>query len=104
MPNIQPVRIESATPQQKQILEGIKAKMGKVPNIYATIAHSPATLEAMMGYNAGLKKGSLSGVETEAIALAVGQKNSCDYCLAAHTVLGKMAGLADAQMIAARKG
>ena len=74
MPTIHPVKLESASPEQKRILDGLKAKMGKVPNIYATMAHSPTTLDAMMAYNAGLKKGVLTPQEIEAIALAVAQK------------------------------
>jgi uncharacterized peroxidase-related enzyme len=104
MPNIQPVNLDSASPDQKKILEGLKARMGKIKNIYATVAHSPSTLEAMMGYNAGLKKGSLTGKEIEAIALVVGEMNVCNYCLAAHTVTGKMAGLSPEELMASRKG
>ena len=104
MPIINPVQFDSALPGQKKLLEGIKAKMGKVPNIYATIAHSPTTLEAMMGYNAGLKKGVLTPQEIEMIALAIAEKNCCDYCLAAHTVMAKMAGVSADDMITSRKG
>ncbi|MBF0123271.1 MAG: carboxymuconolactone decarboxylase family protein [Candidatus Omnitrophica bacterium] len=100
---INPVSLETASFDQKKILEGIKAKMGKVPNIYATIVHSPTTLEAMMGYSVGLKKGVLTPQEIESIALAVAQKNSCDYCLAAHTLMGKAAGLSPEDMLLARK-
>ena len=104
MPTINPVVFDAALPSQKKLLEGIKAKMGKVPNIYATIVHSTSTLEAMMGYNAGLKKGVLTPREIEAIALAIAEKNGCDYCLAAHTVMGKMAGLSADEIILSRKG
>jgi AhpD family alkylhydroperoxidase len=78
--------------------------MGRIPAIYATMAHSPTTLEAMLNYNEGLKKGSLSSKEIEAISLAVGQTNNCDYCVAAHTVLGKMAGLSVEETLECRKG
>ncbi len=104
MPKLQPVSMESANPAQKMLLEGIKAKMGKVPNIYATIAHSPTTLEAMLAYNQGLKKGVLTPREIEALALAVGQANSCDYCVSAHTVMGKMAGLSVEETVESRQG
>ncbi|MBF0485593.1 MAG: carboxymuconolactone decarboxylase family protein [Candidatus Omnitrophica bacterium] len=104
MPTINPVTLVSSNPEQKKLLEGLKAKMGRVPNIYATMAQSPATLEAVLNFNAGLKKGSLSPQEIEAIALAVGEKNSCHYCLAAHTVMGKMAGLSLEEMLDARQG
>jgi uncharacterized peroxidase-related enzyme len=104
MPKITPVPLESADPHQKKLLEGLKAKLGRVPAIYATMAHSPATLEAALTYNANLKKGSLNDREIEAIALAVGQANDCDYCVAAHTVLGKMAGLTEEETVECRRG
>jgi AhpD family alkylhydroperoxidase len=51
-----------------------------------------------------LKKGVLTPKEIEAIALAVGANNTCDYCVAAHTVIGKMSGLTEAETIEARQG
>ena len=104
MPVIDPIKMDTANEAQKKILEGIQAKMGKVPNIYATMAHSPSTLQAMLAYSMGLKKGVLTPREIEAIALAVGQNNNCDYCVAAHTVIGMKSGLTEAETIEARQG
>jgi uncharacterized peroxidase-related enzyme len=104
MPVIEPVKLDAANEEQKKVLEGIQAKMGKIPNIYATMAHSPSTLHALLAYNFGLKKGVLTPKEIEAIALAVGQNNTCDYCVAAHTVIGKMSGLTDEETLEARQG
>ena len=101
---IDPVKLEAATDDQKKVLDGIQAKMGKIPNSYATMAHSPTTLHAMLAYGMGLKKGVLTPKEIESIALAVGQNNACDYCVAAHTVIGKMAGLTEQETIEARQG
>jgi uncharacterized peroxidase-related enzyme len=101
---IEPIKMETASENEKKILEGIQAKMGKIPNIYATMAHSPSTLQAMLAYGVGLKKGVLTPKEIEAIALAVGANNTCDYCVAAHTVIGKMSGLTEAETIEARQG
>jgi uncharacterized peroxidase-related enzyme len=104
MPIIKPLSLESANPDQKKVLEGIKAKMGKVPNIYATVAHSPAAITALLENGSNLKKGVLTPKEIEAIALAVGQANGCDYCVAAHTVIGKMEGLTAEETLEFRKG
>jgi uncharacterized peroxidase-related enzyme len=104
MPFLKPVSLASANPEQKKLLEGLKAKLGKVPNIYATVAHSPVALEAVLSHGAGLKKGVLSGKEIEAIALAVGQANECDYCVAAHTVIGQMSGITIDEALELRKG
>ena len=104
MPVIKPVTMETANEDQKKALEGIQAKMGKIPNIYATMAHSPSTLHAVLAYGVNLKKGVLTPREIEAIALAVGENNRCDYCVAAHTVIGKMSGLTDEETLEARQG
>jgi uncharacterized peroxidase-related enzyme len=104
MPYIKPVSPDAASPEQKKLFEGIKAKLGKVPNIYATVAHSPVALETLLSHGAGLKKGVLSGKEIEAIALAVGQKNECEYCVSAHTVIGQMSGVSVEESLEFRQG
>ncbi len=104
MPVIEPIKMDAASEDQKKVLDGVQAKMGKIPNIYATMANSPTTLQAFLAYNHGLKKGVLTPKEIEAIALAVGQNNTCDYCVEAHTVIGKMAGLTEEEILDARRG
>lgn len=72
----------------------IRKAMGKVPNAYATVGgYSPATLGLLLNADAVLGKGALTRQEIEAIRLAVSETNGCDYCVAAHTMVGKMAGL-----------
>lgn len=88
----------------KPVLEGIKGKYGKVPNIFASIAHSPASLKAIMGMFGALAEGELNGVPHEAIALRVGQMHGCKYCTAAHTAKAKMAGASDEDALGFRKG
>jgi AhpD family alkylhydroperoxidase len=51
-----------------------------------------------------LKKGGLSSAEIEAIKLTVSQAYGCDYCLAAHTLLGKKAGLSEEETLDIRRG
>ena len=55
----------------------------------ALIANSPAALEGYLGLNGALAKGTLEAQTRERIALAVAEVNGCDYCLSAHTYLGK---------------
>jgi AhpD family alkylhydroperoxidase len=49
-------------------------------------------------------KSSLRAKERESINLIVSQVNGCVYCQSAHTVLGKMNGFTDEQIIEIRKG
>ena len=46
----------------------------------------------------------LTAAQREIVALAVAQYNSCHYCLSAHTLLGKGAGLSPEAIRAARLG
>jgi len=50
------------------------------------------------------KQGSFDARTREAIALAVGAVDSCDYCQAAHTAGGRKAGFTEEEMVAIRRG
>lgn len=75
-----------------------------VPNLYATVAHSSTVLNAYLAFSEALNQGRLSAKQRELIALAVGQANECQYCLSAHTMISRGAGLSDEQIITARQG
>ena len=104
MPRILPVEIETADAETQELLGAVEKKMGMVPNIISTMARSPAVANAYLGFSQALGGGKLPVRLREQIALAVGEENSCGYCVAAHTVLGKGAGLNDETVIDARRG
>lgn len=104
MPRIPAVNLESATGKTKEVLEGVKASKGMMPNIVATMANSPAVAEAYLGISGALAGGALDAKTREAIALRVAQANSCDYCLAAHSAIGKKAGLSEDDLRTSRLG
>jgi AhpD family alkylhydroperoxidase len=64
-----------------------------VPNLFSTFAQSPAVLNGYLGFSDALGKGVLTAAQREIVALAVAQANECQYCLSAHTLMGKGAGL-----------
>jgi len=100
-----PDSIEAAPAAARPHLEGVKKMLGSVPNLFRITANSPAALEGYLGLNGALAKGSLKPQTRERIALAVAQFNGCDYCLSAHTYLGKnLAKLDDAEIAANRRG
>lgn len=103
MPTIPPVSRDSADDATKEILDAVNEKMGMVPNIISTMAQSPAVANAYLGFSGALSEGSLPASLREQIALTVGEANSCGYCVSAHTMLGKGAGLADECVLAARE-
>ena len=104
MPRIQPVRPESADPNTAELLSSVKRKLGTVPNLVSTMAHSPAVANAYLGFSHALSGGALSARLREQIALTVGQANECDYCITAHCTLGQKAGLTENDLAQARHG
>lgn len=104
MPRIQRIETADAAPKARTLLEGVQRKLGTTPNLMATMANSPAVLEAYLGFSNSLSHSSLSGKLREQIALTVGEVNRCQYCLAAHTTLGRMVGLSDEEIADSRLG
>ena len=104
MPRMQPLDPATATGETKELLETVKKKMGRIPNILRTMANSPAALKCYLGMSGALAEASISPELRELIALAIGEYHGCDYCVAAHTALGAMQGLSEEEMLAARRG
>ncbi|MBI2294157.1 MAG: carboxymuconolactone decarboxylase family protein [Betaproteobacteria bacterium] len=104
MSRLNVVTPERATGPTKELYDAIKRAVGTVPNIYQGVGNSAAALEGVLQIGAVLGKGQLSAAEIEAIKLAVSEAYGCTYCLAAHTLLGKKAGLTDEQAISIRRG
>jgi uncharacterized peroxidase-related enzyme len=97
--------IDTAPQAAKPLLEAVNKQFGTVPNLFRVVANSPAALEGYLGLNGALAKGVLDGKTRERIALAVAEINGCNYCLSAHTYIGKnLAKLDDAEMTANRNG
>jgi uncharacterized peroxidase-related enzyme len=100
-----PASIEESPAAAQPMLEAVKKQLGVVPNLFRVVANSPVALEGYLGLNGALGKGQLDARTRERIALAVAEANGCDYCLSAHTYLGKnLAKLDDAEMAANREG
>lgn len=96
-----PTRDEVA-PANQAIFDSLQKALGFVPNLYATIAYSDNGLAKYLAYQNA--KTTLSNKEKEAVNLIVSQVNGCIYCQSAHTIIGKMNGFTDEQLIDIRKG
>ena len=94
----------TAEPKAKALLDGVQKKLGVTPNMMRVLAVNPSVLGAYLGFSGALAGGRLGAKLHEQIALAVAEANGCDYCLAAHSLLGKGAGLAPADLVSARRG
>ena len=100
-----PDTIESAPAASQPLLQAVHQQIGSVPNLFRLVATSPAALEGYLGMSGALGKGALPAQTRERIALAVAEINGCNYCLSAHTYLGKnLAKLDDAEIAANRSG
>lgn len=95
---------ESATGKAKELLDAVKGKLGLVPNMTRAMANAPAVLNGYLQLSGALGQGALPAKTREQIALAVAEANGCDYCLAAHTAIGKMTGLTADQIRDSRRG
>jgi uncharacterized peroxidase-related enzyme len=104
MARINIVTAELANPEQKALYDAIHAQLGMVPNFLKVFANSPAALKAFLGLHSIAGAGSLDPQTRERIALALAQQNSCEYCLSAHTAIGRKAGLDGAEIAANRSG
>jgi uncharacterized peroxidase-related enzyme len=100
-----PGAINDAPAASQSLLEAVKKQLGVVPNLFRLVSTSPAALQGYLGLSGALSKGALPAPTRERIALAVAEINGCDYCLSAHSYLGKnLAKLDDAEIAANRNG
>ena len=97
--------VETATGATAELFANIKKAVGGVPNTYAALgALVPDALKAFLAVDGLLAAGTLGKKDIETIRIVVSQGTGCDYCLAAHTMLGKMAGLPVDTLRALRNG
>jgi AhpD family alkylhydroperoxidase len=102
MKTIQVPTYEQVSPANQALFDNLKKGLGMVPNLYATLAHSEHALGNYLALQNG--KSSLSAKAREVINLVVSQVNACEYCLAAHTVIGGMVGFTAEQILEIRRG
>ena len=86
------------------LFDAMQKRLGKVPNLYATMGRSPFALKAFMNLEETLNAGAFDPKEREAIALVVSEVNECAYCLAGHTMLAIKRGLTKEETLEIRKG
>ncbi len=104
MSRINLVSHENATTEQNELYAAITNQLGMVPNFLKVFANSPTALRAFLGLHGIASEGSLDALTKERIALALAEQNACQYCVSAHTALGRKAGLSSAEIEANRAG
>ena len=94
MSRIEVPSLQAATGATAEVYTQIKKAAGRVPNTFAAIgAYAPEALKAVLTADGVLAAGSLSKADQETIKLLVSSVAGCDYCVAAHNLLGGMTGL-----------
>jgi AhpD family alkylhydroperoxidase len=93
---------DAVSAANQALFDQLQKGLGKVPNLYATLAHSQHALGSYLALQNA--KSSLSAKAREVVNLVVSQVNACEYCLAAHTVIGGMVGFTPAQILDIRRG
>jgi uncharacterized peroxidase-related enzyme len=82
----------------------VAKKFGHAPNITRLMANSPAALEGYLSFSGALANGKLDPQLREQIAITVANANGCNYCLSAHTAIGKLIGLTSEELTSAQSG
>ena len=93
---------ETVSPANQAIFDALAGQLSFVPNLYATLAHSENALGSYLALQNA--KSSIQGKAREIVNLVVSQVNNCEYCLAAHTVIGGMVGFTPSQVLEIRSG
>lgn len=87
--------IDTAPEAAKPILQGALKGYGFVPNLYGTMAEAPTILEGYITLSGIFGKADLSETERQIVLMTNNRLNGCKYCMAAHTTLSQMGGVAD---------
>jgi len=101
-----PVSDDQATGLAKDLLDGARAKLGFVPNMYRGMAINPGLLSTYLhGYAHFREQANFTPPEQEVVFLSISLANGCDYCTAAHSMLAvKVSKLSEAHTQALRDG
>jgi len=91
--------IESAPEASRPLLEGAQQAFGFVPNLLSTISESPSSLKSYLEVASIFEASSLTGAEQQIVLLVASIENSCEYCVAAHSVIAKNLVKVDAEIV-----
>ncbi len=104
MARVQVVNPQTATGEAKNLLDAVQAQLGVTPNFIRVLANSPKALEGFLGLYGALGSIGIGKPTQERIALAIAEGNGCQYCVSAHTAIGRGAGLTNDEMALNRQG
>ncbi len=95
---------DSAPEGAKETLVAVKGRYGFLPNLMAAMAEAPPLLRSYVAVGEEFARGTLTPVEQQIVILAVSRRHECEYCVAAHSGIAKMAGIPKEELDALRNG
>ncbi len=104
MARIHIVNPQTAQGEAANLLAAVQTKLGATPNFLRVLANSPAALGAFLGLHQIAEHGALDLPTRERIAVALAEQNGCQYCLSAHSAIGRKVGLTGDEIDANREG
>ena len=102
MSRLETVDRNNTSDKTGRLLDGVEKKLGMLPNMIATMAHSESVLQSYLSFSQSLSTGVIPPTLREQIALTVAESNQCGYCLAAHSAIGASVGLTGDELSDAR--
>lgn len=94
---------DQVAPEVAIVYDALLKARGVVPNMFKTLAHTPALALATAGYlKALLSDGALAGSYKELIAIRLSVVLGSEYAIKAHALSARQKGASDAQIAAAR--
>ncbi len=99
---MEPETLDTAGERAKPLLEGAKAKLGFVPNMYAHMAKVPEVLDTYLhGYALFRENSGFTPPEQEVVFLTISRENGCGYCMGAHSMIAEKASKVPADVLEA---
>jgi uncharacterized peroxidase-related enzyme len=98
---VNPLTMEQAAPEAKEVFEKLTERSGKVPNMFAAMAHRPDVLKTFLPlYKTIINQGTVEAKYKELACLRASMVNGCEYCTRAHSASSKRAGVSPEQIAA----
>ncbi len=90
-----PLHDPSSAPGAQAAFDHAEKTFGMVPNLIRKMASAPPLAEAYLALNDLLQQTSMSPTEQGVLLLTVSRYHECGYCMAAHSMTGRMTGVPD---------
>ncbi|MDA1089298.1 MAG: carboxymuconolactone decarboxylase family protein [Proteobacteria bacterium] len=103
MTELQKIEPKDAVGEVAELYKAATVMLGRVPNFYRFLAHSPLVAKMLLPFNAVMQRQGAGSILTakikEMAVIKTSKINGCVYCYAHNTSLGRAAGISDEQVM-----